>query len=165
MEDQYRALIEIVLSGGGQGVFHSMAGEDVANILRHPLVAVASDSGVREFGVAQPHPRGYGTNARVLGRYSRELGVISLEDAVRKMTSLPAQAFRFEARGLVREGYVADLAIFDPAVVIDKATFEKPHAYSGGFKYIVVNGGLVIDDGKMTGALPGRPIYGPGKAN
>jgi N-acyl-D-amino-acid deacylase len=165
MEDQYRAIIEIVLSGGGQGVFHSMAEEDVANILRNPLVAVASDSGVREFGVAQPHPRGYGTNARVLGHYSRELKVITLEDAVRKMTSLPATAFRFKDRGLVREGYFADLAVFDPNVVIDKATFEQPHAYSVGFQYVLVSGGLVIDDAKMTGKLSGQCLYGPGKAN
>lgn len=165
MEDQYRAIIEIVLSGGAQGVFHSMAEEDVANILRNPLVAIASDSGVREFGVAQPHPRGYGTNARVLGHYSRELQVIPLEDAVRKMTSLPATAFRFKDRGMVREGCFADLVVFDPGVVIDKATFEKPHAYSAGFQYVAVSGGLVIDDGKMTGKLPGQCLYGPGKTN
>ena len=163
MADQYRAVIEIVLGGGAQGVFHSMAEDDVANILRHPLVSVASDSGVREFGVAQPHPRGYGTNARVLGHYSRELGVIPLEEAVRKMTSLPATAFRFTDRGLVREGYNADLAVFDPTTVIDKATFEKPHAYAVGFVHVIVNGEPVIKGGEMTGALTGKPIYGPGK--
>jgi N-acyl-D-amino-acid deacylase len=163
MEDQYRAVIQIVLDGGGQGVFHSMAEEDVENILRNPLVAVASDSGVREFGVAMPHPRGYGTNCRVLGVYARERRVITLEDVVRKMTSLPATAFRFADRGLLREGMVADVVVFDPSTVSDRATFEKPHAYSVGMVHVIVNGEFVIRDGNMTGALPGRPVYGPGK--
>ena len=162
MEEQYLAVIDIVLKGGGQGVFHSMGEADVENILRHPLVGVASDSGVREFGAAMPHPRGYGTNARVLGHYARDRRVITMEDAVRKMTSLPANAFRFADRGLVREGMLADLAVFDPATVVDKATFEKPHAYAEGVRHVVVNGELVLQDGKMTGALPGRPVYGPG---
>jgi N-acyl-D-amino-acid deacylase len=163
MEEQYRAVIAIVLAGGGTGVFHSMDEADVENILRHPLVAVASDSGVREFGVSQPHPRGYGTNCRVLGRYARERGVISMEDAVRKMTSLPATAFRFSDRGLVREGFVADLVAFDPATVEDRATFDKPHQYSVGMVHVIVNGQAVIRDGQMTGTLPGKPVYGPGK--
>jgi N-acyl-D-amino-acid deacylase len=164
MEEQYRAVIRIVLDGGAQGVFHSMAEEDVENILRSPLIAVASDSGVREFGVAQPHPRGYGTNCRVLGRYVRERRAITLEDAIRKMTSLPATAFRFADRGLVREGCVADLVVFDPATVSDKATFEKPHAYSVGMVHVLVNGMPVLENAKMTSAMPGRPLYGPGKS-
>jgi N-acyl-D-amino-acid deacylase len=163
MEEQYRAVIDIVLKGGGSGVFHSMGESDVENILRHPLVGVASDSGVREFGVAMPHPRGYGTNARVLGHYARDRRVISMEDAVRKMTSLPATAFRFTDRGIVRAGMLADLAVFDPTAIIDKSTFEKPHAYAEGVRYVAVNGQLVLDDAKMTGALPGKPVYGPGK--
>jgi N-acyl-D-amino-acid deacylase len=165
MQDQYRAVIDIVLAGGASCVFHSMAEEDVENILRHPLVSIASDSGVREFGVAQPHPRGYGTNARVLGHYARDLNVISTEDAVRKMTSLPATAFRFRDRGYVREGLVADLTVFDPAMISDKATFEKPHQYSVGVVHVLVNGKFVLEDGKMTGALPGKPVYGPGKTD
>jgi N-acyl-D-amino-acid deacylase len=163
MEDQYRAVIDIVLSGGASCVFHSMAEEDVENIMRNPLVSIASDSGVRAFGVAQPHPRGYGTNARVLGHYSRERRTITLEDAVRKMTSMPATAFRFTDRGLLREGYVADITVFDPATVSDKATFEQPHQYSVGIAHVLVNGEFVLRDSKMTGALPGKPVYGPGK--
>lgn len=162
MQEQYEACIEIELRGGGGGVFHTMDEADVQNIMRHPLVAVCSDSGVRRLGSGQPHPRGYGSNARVLGRYVRELGTITLEDAIRKMTSLPATAFRFEGRGQLREGYWADVVIFDPAAVTDKATFDEPHQYSEGFDYVIVNGKLVIDGGELTGRLPGQPIFGPG---
>jgi N-acyl-D-amino-acid deacylase len=137
---------------------------EVETIMACPLVAIASDSGVREFGVAQPHPRGYGTNARVLGKYVRERGVISLEEAIRKMTSLPATAFRFHDRGLLRAGCAADIVIFDPTKVTDRATFEKPHAYAEGFTHVFVNGQLVVENGKMTGTLPGRPLLGPGFA-
>jgi N-acyl-D-amino-acid deacylase len=158
MEDQYRAVVEIVLAGGAQGIFHSMAEDDVENILRHPLVSIASDSGVRRFGVDMPHPRGYGTNARVLGHYSREKGVITLEDAVRKMTSQPATAFRFLDRGQIREGLIADLTVFDPDVVSDQSTFEKPHQYSVGIAHVVVNGVLVLNDGNMTDSMPGKPV-------
>src|SRR5688500_9356426 len=151
MEDQYRAVIEIYLRGGASCVFHTMDETEVETIMANPLVAIASDSGVREFGVAQPHPRGYGTNARVLGKYVRERGVISMEDAIRKMTSLPATAFRFHDRGLLRAGYAADIVIFDPNKVSDRATFEKPHAYAEGFTHVFVNGQLVAEQGKMTG--------------
>jgi N-acyl-D-amino-acid deacylase len=162
MADQYRAVIDICRRGGASCVFHTMDEEEVEDILSHPLVAVASDSGVRSFGVGQPHPRGYGTNARVLGKYVRERKLIALEEAVRKMTALPAQAFRFADRGLVRPGYVADLAIFDPDAVVDKATFEQPHAYADGFRHVIVNGHLVLENGRMTGLLPGGPVLGPG---
>jgi N-acyl-D-amino-acid deacylase len=136
----------------------------VENILRHPLVAVASDSGVREFNAGQPHPRGYGTNARVLGKYVRERRLIGLEEAVRKMTSMPASAFRFQDRGQIRPGAIADLVIFDPNTIIDKATFDKPHAYAEGVDRVIVNGVAVFEDGKMTGATPGAPVKGPGTA-
>jgi N-acyl-D-amino-acid deacylase len=164
MEDQYRAVIHISRRGGASCVFHTMDEEEVEDILASPLVSIASDSGVREFGAGVPHPRGYGTNARVLGKYVRERKVTTLEDAVRKMTSMPATAFRMADRGLVRPGYVADLTIFDPATVTDKATFEKPHAYAEGVRHVVVNGRLVLRDGEMTGLLPGGPVLGPGAA-
>jgi N-acyl-D-amino-acid deacylase len=163
MEDQYRAVIELYVSGGASGVFHSMDEVEVTNILRHPLIGVASDSGSREVGVGMPHPRGYGTNARVLGRYVRELKVMTLEDAIRKMTSQPATAFRMKDRGLLRPGAFADVTIFDPAAVADQATFENPHQYSTGIKSVLVNGTVVFDGQKMTGAKPGHPIYGPAR--
>lgn len=163
MEDQYRVVIDLYLDGGAGGVFHTMDETEVKNILAHPLVGVASDSGVRVFGSGMPHPRGYGTNARVLGRYVRELGVITLEDAVRKMTSQPATAFRMADRGTIRVGAFADLVIFDPDTVIDQSTFDQPHQYPLGIETVIVNGTVVFEDGKMTGAKPGDVIYGPGK--
>jgi N-acyl-D-amino-acid deacylase len=162
MEEQYRTIIDIYQKGGASMVYHTMDEREVADIMRHPLVAICSDSGIRQFGVGQPHPRGYGTNARVLGRYVREMRVITLEDAIRKMTSLPALAFRFEDRGLLREGFAADITIFDPETVIDKATFEEPHQYPEGIVHVIVNGELVIEDGEVTEALPGAAVLGPG---
>jgi N-acyl-D-amino-acid deacylase len=162
MDEQYRAVIDIYLHGGASMVFHTMDESDVVTILRCPLISIASDSGVREFGTAMPHPRGYGTNARVLGRYARDQHVITLADAVRKMTSQPATAFRFSDRGLLKEGFVADVTIFDPDRVIDKSTFEQPHQYSVGIEDVIVNGKLVLENEKMTGTLSGAPIHGPG---
>src|SRR6185436_9645574 len=108
-----------------------------------------------------PHPRGYGNNVRVLGHYVRELHLISLEDAIRKMTSLPAQTFGFRDRGMVREGFAADLTIFDDKTVTDRATFEKPHQYPVGISYVIVNGELVLVNEQMTGARPGVALRGP----
>ena len=161
MEDQYRIVIDIYLGGGASGVFHSMDEVEVTNILKSPLVGIASDSGLRVFGSGMPHPRGYGTNARVLGRYVRELKAIGLEEAIRKMSSQPATAFRMTGRGLIRVGAFADLNVFDPDTITDKATFDQPHQYSSGFFATVVNGVIVFDGEKMTGQKPGMPIKGP----
>jgi N-acyl-D-amino-acid deacylase len=160
--DQCRAAVKIWKAGGASCVFHSMNEPDVANIMRNPLVSIASDSGVRAFGVGAPHPRGYGTNTRVLGEYVRNQRVLTLEDAVRKMTSQPALAFRLKDRGTLRAGAFADVTIFDPATVIDNATFEKPHAYPDGIEHVLVNGQPVFTKGQMTKALPGHPLIGPG---
>ena len=162
MDEQYRCVIEIFMHGGAGMVFHTMDESDVVNILRCPLISIASDSGVREIGTGQPHPRGYGTNARVLGRYVREQHVITLEDAIRKMTSQPATAFRFHDRGFLRAGFAADITIFDPQRVSDLATFDKPHQYSVGIDYVIVNGEVVMEHEKMTEKLPGVGIRGPG---
>ena len=118
----------------------------------------ASDSGVRKFRDGVPHPRGYGNNARVLARYVRELKLLRLEDAVRRMTSLPAATFRLKDRGLLREGAWADVAIFDPAIVQDRATFEEPHHYATGFAWVLVNGVPVVKSDQHTGARPGRAL-------
>lgn len=162
MEDQYRAIIDIYLNGGASCVYHTMNETEVETIMRSPLVSICSDSGVRKFGSGVPHPRGYGSNARVLGKYVRERNVISLEEAIRKMTSMPALAFRLKDRGTIREGNWADIVIFDPETVTDKATFEEPHQYSEGFDAVIVNGVVVYDGKAMTGAKPGRPVVGPG---
>jgi len=161
LEDEIETVIEMVGKGGAQMVYHLMNEADVVRILEFRYTMVASDGGVIEFGRGAPHPRSYGTNARVLGRYVREQGVLRLEDAIRKMTSLPAQRFRLADRGLVRPGMWADLVVFDPAKVADRATFEKPHAYSEGFQYVLVNGEVVIVAAQHTGARSGKILLGP----
>ncbi len=165
LDAQIEQIIEMYQKGGAQMVYHSMDEPDVQNIMRQPFTMIASDSGVRQFGTGVPHPRGYGNNARVLGRYVRELRLISLEDAIRKMTSLPAAVFGLKDRGLIREGFAADLVIFDEKTIGDKATFEHPHQYAVGFSTIVVNGEVVFDGERMTGKMSGQAIYGPGKQN
>lgn len=162
MEEQYRAVATIYIKGGAGMVFHTMNESEVAKILHDPIISVCSDSGVRKFGSGKPHPRGYGSNARVLGRYVREQKVVPLEDAIRKMTGLPATAFRLADRGTITQGKWADIVIFDPATVSDKATFEDPHQYSVGFQAVLVNGVPVVEDDKVTGARPGAALRGPG---
>jgi N-acyl-D-amino-acid deacylase len=125
-------------------------------------VGIASDSSVLTIGEGAPHPRGYGNNARVLGEYVRGRHVIPIEEAIRKMTSLPAAHFRFERRGLVKAGYAADLTLFNPSTIADRATFEKPHAYAAGIPYVLVNGVVVVRKGEHTGALPGQVLTNSG---
>lgn len=149
-------ILDMILQGGAQMVYHSMGNEDVERILRYPNTAIASDGGVREFGIGVPHPRSYGTNSRVLAEFVRKRNVITLEDAIRRMTSLPARTFGFRDRGLVREGFAADLLIFDPAKVEDKANFQNPHQYTEGFDFVLINGTPVVENGKLNGALPGK---------
>jgi len=122
---------------------------------------IASDGEVPIFGKASPHPRSYGTFARVLGVYSREKGLLTLEEAVRKMTSLPAWRLGLRDRGILRPGMKADIAVFDPARVRDKATYENPHQYAEGFAEVIVNGQVIFERGAMTAARPGRVLYGP----
>ncbi len=160
LESQIEQILEMYGKGGASMVYQVMSEADVKTIMQEPFTMIASDSGVRQFGSGVPHPRGYGNNARVLGHYVRELKVVSLEDAIRKMTSLPAQTFNFRDRGQLREGFAADLVIFDPATVGDRATFDKPHQYAVGFTFVIVNGQVVFDGTKMTGAMPGQPLRG-----
>jgi N-acyl-D-amino-acid deacylase len=158
LDDQIETILEIQLNGSGSGVFHGMCEPDLQTFMRHPFTAVACDSAIREFGKGVPHPRGYGNNARVLGRYVRELSVLRLEDAVRKMTSLPANAFHIEGRGLLKPGHWADVTVFDPATVKDNATYEDPHHYATGFAYVLVNGTVVVENDKHTGGRPGMAL-------
>jgi N-acyl-D-amino-acid deacylase len=123
----------------------------------------ASDAGIVSYGSGVPHPRAYGTNARVLGKYVREEKVISIEEAIRRMTSLPANKFKLKDRGLIREGMSADFVIFDEHAISDKATFSSPHAYSTGFQYVIVNGELVLKEGKLLGVRSGQVLAGSGK--
>ena len=153
---QLEAARAMLRNGGAQMVYHFMSEGDLEAFMKHPQVAVASDASINTPGQGMPHPRGYGNNARVLGEYVRRRGVIPLEEAVRKMTSLPARHFRLAGRGLVAEGYAADLTIFDPARVDGPATYEAPHAYATGIPFVVVNGVVVVRDGEHTGARPGQ---------
>jgi dihydroorotase/N-acyl-D-amino-acid deacylase len=150
----------LVEQGGCSGIFHAISEDDLQRILRHPATMIGSDGEVPIFGQANPHPRSYGTFVRVLGRYVRELNVITLEDAVRKMSSFPAQRIGLADRGVLREGMKADIAIFDPATVRDVATFERPHQYAEGVICVIVNGQIVFENGEMTSARPGRILFG-----
>jgi N-acyl-D-amino-acid deacylase len=158
LDDQIATILEIQKNGGASAVFHSMSEPDIQQFMRHPNTMFASDSGVRRFNEGVPHPRGYGNSARFLARYVRELNVLKLEDAVRRMTSLPATTFALKNRGLVREGCWADLVVFDPAKIKDNATFEAPHQYATGFTHVFVNGVAVVENDKHTGAKPGRTV-------
>jgi N-acyl-D-amino-acid deacylase len=153
----------IVEQGGCQGIFHAMSEDDVVRIMQHPATMIASDGEVPAFGRGNPHPRSYGTFARVLGVYVREKRVLTLEDAVRRMTSFPAARIGLADRGILRMGMKADIAVFDAATVRDRATFDAPHQYADGFSWVVVNGQVVFDGREMTAARPGRVLYGPGK--
>jgi N-acyl-D-amino-acid deacylase len=155
---QFEAARDLMLANGASMVYHFMSDDDVDRIMRHPFVGIASDASVLTAGHGVPHPRGYGNNPRVLGEYVRTRHVIALEEAVRKMTSLPAGHFRLERRGLLKEGYAADVVVFDARRVKDAATFEKPHAYAIGIPYVLVNGVLVVKSGEHTRARPGVAI-------
>jgi len=158
LDDQIETILDIQARGGAQGVFHGMSEPDLKKFLAQTRTRIASDSGIRKFGDAVPHPRGYGNNARIFARYVRELKVITLEEAVRKMTSLPAQTFKLRDRGELRPGAIADLVVFDPATVNDLSTYDDPHHYAAGFGDVIVNGVPVIRDGTLTGARPGQPV-------
>jgi N-acyl-D-amino-acid deacylase len=155
---QLEAARKLMLGGGASMVYHFMSDDDIDRIMKHAQVAFASDSGVLEPGAGVPHPRGNGNNARVLGEYVRERKVIPLEEAVRKMTSLPAAHFGFRDRGVIREGTAADLVIFDPARVRDRATYPAPHAPPEGIAHVLVNGVFVVRDREPTSERPGAVL-------
>ncbi len=154
-------VMDIMINGGAGAVFHGMGEEDVRRIMQYPFNMFASDASIRILNAGMPHPRGYGTNARVLSKYVREEKLISLEEAIRRMTSLPAQKFQLRDRGLLREGFAADIVVFDEKTVKDISTFEKPHAYSKGFHYVIVNGKLTVDNEMHTGERAGKALRLP----
>ena len=160
--EEAETILDMIAKGGAQMVYHSMNEEDVKYIMQYPFNMAGADAGVPTPGRGMPHPRAYGTNARILGKYVREEKVISLEEAIRRMTSLAAQKFRLRDRGLLKEGMAADIVVFDEKEVGDRATFENPHQYSVGFKFILVNGQLVLENSQPTGARSGRALMGPG---
>ena len=147
--------LELQEKGGFSGIFFAMNEEDVARIMQHPMTMIASDGGIPPFGVGVPHPRNYGTFARVLGYYVRQQNLLSFEEAIRKMTSLPAQRLGITDRGHLTVGARADIAVLDLNAVIDKATFPEPHQYSEGVHHVFVNGQAVLLEGHLTGTRPG----------
>jgi N-acyl-D-amino-acid deacylase len=160
--EEAETILEMVENGSAQMVYFSMNEEDLKRIMQYPFNMFASDAGIARYGSGVPHPRAYGTNARVLGQYVRILKIIKLEEAVRRMTSLPAQKFQLRDRGMVREGLAADLVLFDEGKVGDLATFDKPHVYSSGFQYVFVNGQVTMEAGKHTGVRNGFVLKGAG---
>ena len=157
-KQEARTILSMVINGGAQMVFHGMWEEDVRRIMQYPFNITGSDASIRIFGEGVPHPRGYGSNARVLAKYVREEKLISLEEAVRRMTSLPARKFHLKDRGLLLEGYYADLIIFDENNIRDESTYTNPHAYSKGVSYVIVNGQLVVEEGKHLGTRSGETL-------
>ena len=161
-ENAADVVFDIIRGGGATAVYHAIGPEDVDRIMQHPATAIGSDGPVGVFGEGAPHPRQYGTFARVLGLYVRERKILSLEEAIRKMSSQSARRLGIHDRGLITQGYFADIAIFDPDEIIDKATFENPHQYAIVTKFVLVNGTVVVENGQHTGARPGRILHGPG---
>lgn len=157
-KDETETVMDMMSQGGASMVFHGMSENDVRRIMQYPFNMFASDASIRVFNQGSPHPRGYGTNARVLARYVREQNLLSLEEAVRRMTSLPAQKFGLRDRGLLREGMAADIVVFDEKTVADLSTYNKPHAYTTGFSYVLVNGRLAVEDGRYNGIRNGATL-------
>ncbi len=153
-----RLVIEAVLAGGANAIYHVLDEGDVKRIMAHPQTMIASDGRLSQPGEGHPHPRAYGTFPRVLGRYVRDERVLGLEDAIRKMTGMPAARLGLDGRGVLRVGAYADVVVFDPATVADKATFREPHQYPVGIEYVVVNGTLAVDGGRFSDARAGRVL-------
>ncbi len=151
-------IMEMAVKGGASMVFHGMGDWDVENIMRYTQNMFASDASIRVYNFGVPHPRGYGTNARVLGYYVRQKKIIPLEEAIRRMTSLPAQKFKLAERGLLQPGRVADVLVFDENTIIDVSTYDRPHQYSRGMKYVIVNGETVVENEKHTGLRAGKVL-------
>jgi dihydroorotase/N-acyl-D-amino-acid deacylase len=156
-------VIELLLKGNTSAIYHTMSESDVENIMKNPVVMIASDGSITKMNVGAVHPRSYGTFPRILSVYVREKRLLSLEKAIHKMTYMVASRLGLSDTGLISPGKRADLVVFDPKQIRDKATFKDPHQYPEGIDYVFVNGEIVMDNGKITDKRPGRVIYGPGK--
>ncbi|MGI5839659.1 MAG: N-acyl-D-amino-acid deacylase family protein [bacterium] len=163
MENGIDLVIEMYLAGEPMVIYHYIDEEDIKTIMRSPYVSVVTDGHICKYGEASPHPRSYGTFARVLGRYVREEQVITLEEAVRKMTSLPAGRLGLADRGVLKEGNRADITVFSEEEIADTATFFEPHQYAAGIEYVIVNGEITVEKGFHTGAACGQILYGAAK--
>jgi N-acyl-D-amino-acid deacylase len=152
------AAIELILSGGPSVISFNQSLEDVEYFMQKPWVMTASDGSVQIPGDALPHPRNYGTFPRKIRRYVLEKNLLTMEQAIRSSSGLPAEMLGFSNRGLIKEGYVADIVILDPETIADKATFEDPHQYSEGILQVLISGVPVIRNGEFTGTLAGSPL-------
>lgn len=167
-EDPWDTYFRLLTDNDGRvgALYHMMSEEDVRTAMRFPWVSVGTDAAAikpeGELGRGQPHPRAYGTFPRILGRYVRDARLLPMEEAVRKMTGLAAAQLQIRERGELHPGWFADLVVFDPATVVDNATFERPHRYSTGIRHVVVNGIVTVENEQHTGARAGRALYGPG---
>jgi N-acyl-D-amino-acid deacylase len=167
-KDNWETLFAVLLENDGRvgALFHMMSEDDVKTAMAFPWVSVGTDAAaikpVGELGRGQPHPRTYGTFPRILGHYVRDEHVVPLPEAIRKMTSLAAKQLNIANRGLLRDGYFADVVVFDPKTVNDRATYEKPHQFPVGINTVIVNGAVTVRNGQHTGAHAGRALYGPG---
>lgn len=167
-QDTWDTLFAVLIENEGRvgALYHMMSEDDVKTAMQFPWVSVGTDSAAikpeGELGRGQPHPRSYGTFPRILGRYVREQRVLSLQDAIRKMTSLAASQLKIADRGTLKEGFFADVVTFDPNTVADTATFERPHQYPVGIETVIVNGVVTVRNGRHTGARAGRALFGPG---
>jgi N-acyl-D-amino-acid deacylase len=168
-EDPVDTIMNLVLEDRSRvgTVYFMMSEENIKKQIRLPWLSFGSDAASMApeppFTKSAAHPRAYGNFARLLGKYVREERVIPLEEAIRKLSGLPATNLELDRRGFIREGMFADIAIFDPAAIADRATFEKPHQYAVGMRHVFVNGAQVLADGEHTGATPGRKLSGPGR--
>jgi len=161
LENAATVAVDIQRKGGCSAIYHAIGEPDVERIMASPFTMIASDGGIPVFGDGVPHPRNYGTFARVLGRYVRERRILTLEDAIRKMSSMPASRAKLFDRGVLRAGLAADIVVFDPNAIVDRADFLKPHQYAEGVKHVFVNGKPALLEGKVTEERPGRVLYGP----
>ena len=167
--DPWEVYFQLLIESGGRigALYHMMSEEDVATGLRAKFVTIGTDSSaLRSEGVlaqGSPHPRSYGTFPRVLGKYARDEKVLSLPEAIHRMTGLAASQIGVRDRGLIRDRHIADLVVFNAATIKDTATYERPHQYPTGIEYVVVNGVPVLNPKGLTGARPGRPVYGPAR--
>lgn len=162
MDNAAEMVIQAQLNGGTRAIYHAMDEQDVQRIMKHPETMIGSDGGLAEYGKRHVHPRYYGTFPRVIGHYGREVGLFPLETAIHKMTGLSAKRLGLTDRGIIKQGNQADLVIFDPLTIIDKATFEKPHQYPEGIKYVLINGKIVFNGNEFFPLRPGQVLRGPG---
>jgi dihydroorotase/N-acyl-D-amino-acid deacylase len=163
IENAADTVLQLLEKGQVRGIYHAINAPDVDRILADPFTMIASDGEVTIFGKASPHPRSYGTFARVLAVYVRDRKLLALEEAIRKMTSFPAQRAGLVDRGLLRPGMKADVVVFDAEKISDRSTYENTHQYATGVAAVIVNGQVVLDAGNLTGARPGRILYGPSR--